>query len=68
MFKYLTYTGKALEFEDYFDIADPNVFTPNGDGDNDYFKIEIPEKVEECAELYIYNRWGQASILSLSGI
>ena len=60
----LTYTGKALEFEDYFDISDPNVFTPNGDGDNDYFKIEIPEKVEECAELYIYNRWGQVQYFS----
>ena len=26
---------------------------------NDEFTIEIPEKTEKCAELTIYNRWGQ---------
>lgn len=55
----LTYSGYALTFDDYFTISDPNVFTPNGDNMNDEFIIEIPEKVENCAELTIYNRWGQ---------
>ena len=31
---------------------------------NDEFIIEIPEKVEECAELTIYNRWGQIQYFS----
>jgi gliding motility-associated-like protein len=37
----------------------PNVFTPNGDGKNDYFKIE--GVYEQCNEtsIFIYNRWGQ---------
>lgn len=36
----------------------PNVFTPNGDGTNDFF-IPFPYKFVESIELQIYNRWGQ---------
>lgn len=42
------------------DIPDgtlPNVITPNGDGVNDHFRLNIPDLV--WAELQIYNRWGQ---------
>ncbi len=60
----LTYSGNALTFDEYFTISDPNVFTPNGDNMNDEFIIEIPEKVEECAELMIYNRWGDIQYFS----
>ena len=60
----LTYSGDALTFDDYFTISDPNIFTPNGDNMNDEFIIEIPEKVEKCAELTIYNRWGQIQYFS----
>lgn len=35
----------------------PNVFTPNGDGSNDVFKIKIPENIEEL-NIVILNRWG----------
>ena len=34
----------------------PNVFTPNGDGDNDLFKLTI--KGAKCFDCKIYNRWG----------
>ena len=36
----------------------PNVFTPNGDGNNDIF---IPSKLNKVvtAQISIYNRWGQ---------
>ncbi|UFH57011.1 gliding motility-associated C-terminal domain-containing protein [Spirosoma sp. KNUC1025] len=44
------------------DFKVPNVFTPNGDGINDYFALkDIPEN--SCAEQFksveISNRWGQ---------
>lgn len=36
-----------------------NVFTPNGDGKNDFFSIEsIEEDIYRGSELMIYNRWG----------
>lgn len=35
----------------------PNVFTPNGDGINDYFEIEGLQDFPEN-ELMVYNRWG----------
>ncbi len=36
----------------------PNAFSPNNDGVNDVFKIEIPAEVI-ITRLIIYNRWGQ---------
>lgn len=46
-----------------FDIFKPaNVFTPNGDGKNDFFALELPEN--NCAEKFefieIFNRWGSS--------
>lgn len=35
----------------------PNVFTPNGDGNNDLF-VPFPYKFVKDIELKIYNRWG----------
>ena len=39
------------------EIFIPNAFTPNNDGENDYFRI----RGEDIEELYlaVYNRWGQ---------
>ncbi|MBD2700319.1 gliding motility-associated C-terminal domain-containing protein [Spirosoma sp. BT702] len=44
------------------DIKIPNVFTPNGDGFNDYFAIsDFPENScdEQFVSIEITNRWGQ---------
>ncbi len=38
------------------DVEVPNVFSPNGDGFNDQFKIRI--EGEQKYKLTIYNRWG----------
>ncbi|MBI1184519.1 T9SS type B sorting domain-containing protein [bacterium] len=46
---------------DSFEIIAPNVFTPNGDGYNDCFRIEIPKLPPDCKNFTItfFNRWGQ---------
>lgn len=44
-----------------FDLKVPNVFTPNGDGVNDYFAVkDIPENAcdEQFKRIDITNRWG----------
>jgi len=37
----------------------PNVFTPNGDNINDYFRPLEPYYFVEKIDIQIYNRWGQ---------
>ncbi len=39
------------------DIQGPNVFTPNGDGLNDYLIFDNP--VQDAPELRVSNRWGK---------
>lgn len=46
------------------DIIIPNIFTPNGDGINDFFNIQITNIIE--FELIIYNRWGREIFISNS--
>ena len=41
----------------YNDVYIPNAFTPNGDGNNDVFRI-IPLENYSLDRLIIYNRWG----------
>ena len=40
-----------------FDI--PNVFSPNGDGQNDYFKLITSQSLNDCYEVQIFDRWGK---------
>jgi gliding motility-associated-like protein len=37
----------------------PNVFTPNEDGENDYFTIYSDASVKEIRYLSVYSRWGE---------
>lgn len=37
----------------------PNVFTPNGDGRNDYFYVIASNQVARVRQFQIYNRWGE---------
>lgn len=37
----------------------PNVFTPNGDGLNDCYKIANVILSKDCSQLVVYNRWGK---------
>jgi gliding motility-associated-like protein len=40
-------------------LALPNVFTPNGDGLNDYFYVIAGKDVTKVKSFLIYNRWGK---------
>lgn len=35
-----------------------NVFTPNDDGINDVLDFNLPDEFLECAQVYVYDRWG----------
>jgi gliding motility-associated-like protein len=36
----------------------PNVFTPNGDGDNDYLAVFAKQNIEIIRDFTIFDRWG----------
>lgn len=36
----------------------PNAFTPNGDGDNDFFEMTVLEGSVQIERMQIFNRWG----------
>lgn len=40
------------------EIYIPNVFSPNGDGVNDYFIVYANERVDRIVELNVFDRWG----------
>ncbi len=40
------------------DIYVPNAFTPNGDGNNDFFRLRAPG-ISRINVFRVYNRWGQ---------
>jgi gliding motility-associated-like protein len=55
---------------DYFsysvvDCIKPNVFTPNADGENDFFYINFGDVVTNV-RLNVYNRWGQEVYTSIN--
>ena len=52
-------TQDVLAFEDYFNEKVPNVFTPNGDGINDVFDVQLGQRLEQCSNVRVFNRWGQ---------
>jgi gliding motility-associated-like protein len=42
----------------YRDVYIPNIFTPNGDGMNDYFLPETGRRVTQVNYMQVYDRWG----------
>ena len=61
-----TVTGP--KFEDIADIKVSNVFTPNEDGENDYFEITSNGELSSCVFLTIFNRNGTVVHQSTGGI
>ena len=54
----------SIDFIDCTELIIPNVFTPNGDGINDYFSVYAPGSTGFICR--IYNRWGSL-IATLNG-
>jgi len=55
------------DIDDYINFSASNVFSPNGDGINDYMDVGINGNLEECMELIIYNRWGERMFIATGG-
>lgn len=47
-----------LDIDKEFKVYIPNVFTPNGDGQNEMFTVYANEEIEEVVLLEIFDRWG----------
>ena len=45
----------------------PNVFSPNGDGHNDYFALFAGDDVKQINSFVVFNRWG-AKVFETAGI
>ena len=54
----VTQTYSTYNFLDFVSIEMPNVFTPNGDGENDVFQPNSNVILGPCANFSIFNRWG----------
>lgn len=44
---------------DSSNVRIPNAFSPNGDGQNDYFIAKLTPELENCVEVVVFNRWGR---------
>ncbi|MBS1687038.1 MAG: gliding motility-associated C-terminal domain-containing protein, partial [Bacteroidetes bacterium] len=47
-----------------YNVFVPNVFTPNGDGKNDFFEIYGDKKTFKFVEVSVYDRWGERVFFS----
>jgi len=56
----------VVSLEDYLKNV-PNIFTPNGDGNNDCFSTEKAGKFKGCLDIKIFNRWGKLMFESATG-
>lgn len=54
----LTKSIEVGEAENYLNLTQTNIFSPNGDGINDAFVLEFKGEFVNCAEIIIFNRWG----------
>ncbi|AQG78354.1 gliding motility-associated C-terminal domain-containing protein [Spirosoma montaniterrae] len=62
-----TVTFRVRDLSGSTDITVPNVFTPNGDGINDFFAVKnLPENgcLEQFKSVEITNRWGRVVFTS----
>ncbi|MCB9184695.1 MAG: gliding motility-associated C-terminal domain-containing protein [Flavobacteriales bacterium] len=63
-------TSQLFTMDTYANLVSidvPNVFTPNGDGQNDVFTLDTQAFLGPCADMHVYNRWGEAVFVSQGG-
>ncbi len=53
-------------FEDLFDIIPSTIFTPNRDGYNDLFRLDLPKDLSSCTNIQLFNRWGMVVFESIN--
>ena len=41
-----------------YEVYLPNVFSPNGDGSNDFWNISVGDQVASVEKISVFNRWG----------
>ncbi len=54
-----SYPITSGKFEDYFNLTPPTILTPNGDGINDLFRLDVPNEISQCTNIQVFNRWGK---------
>ncbi|MBK8498597.1 MAG: gliding motility-associated C-terminal domain-containing protein [Flavobacteriales bacterium] len=60
-------TSQVFTMDTYANLANvelPNVFTPNGDGQNDVFTLTSDAFLGPCSTMDVMNRWGESIFLS----
>lgn len=60
-------TTQVFTMDTYADLVDvevPNVFTPNGDGQNDVFTPDTDAFLGPCTDMEVFNRWGEGVFVS----
>jgi gliding motility-associated-like protein len=69
----LTQTYPASSFPELTQMEIPNVFSPNGDGQNELFAIGVAQDEQpavvlgSCSQFLIFNRWGQKIFENFGG-
>lgn len=60
-------TSQLFNLDTYANLVSidvPNVFTPNGDGQNDVFTLDTEAFLGPCTDMSVFNRWGEAVFVS----
>lgn len=48
-----------IEIDKNRNVYIPNIFTPDGDGNNDFFQVFVGRGVQQVNFLQVYDRWGE---------